>query len=399
MHLTMRERQRIEVVQMLLAGKLSLEQAERAVGRSERTLWRWCGWLRDGGLAGLVHGNKGRPSPRRILEKTRDRVLTLVREEYAGINDTHLAELLAKRERIRLGRETLRRLLRGAGIAPKRRRRSPNYRRRRERKPAFGMMLQIDASPHDWLEGRAPWLTLVGAIDDATNFRWARFVPAETTWAYLDLIHQVATSHGLPLSLYSDRHSIFFSPCQPTIDEQLRGLTSHTQFGRAANELAIELIRAYSPQAKGRVERMWGVFQDRLVVELRLAQATTIDQANAVLEPFLVDHNARFRVAPAHSNSVFRPAPPRAKLDRICCLKDTRTVAKDHTVSFEALVLQIPPSKSFHSIAQRKVDVLQLRDGSIEIVYRDRCVARFSPSAVTRLVRSNPNIKSDLTAA
>jgi hypothetical protein len=261
------------------------------------------------------------------------------------------------------------------------------------------MMLQIDASPHDWLQGRGPWLTLVGAIDDATNFRWARFVPAETTWSYLDLLHDVASSHGLPLSLYSDRHTIFFSPREPTIEEELRGIGPLTQFGRAMDELGIQIIPAYSPQAKGRVERMWGVFQDRLVVELRLANARTLDEANVVLERFLADYNARFRVVPTQSTPVFRSAPSSSKLDRICCLKDLRTVSNDHTISFEGLVLQIPPSKSFHSIARRKVDVLQLRDGSIEIVYRGRCVARFSSPAVARMVRAKPGLMTNLKAA
>jgi len=346
-----------------------------------------------------VHGNKGRVSPRRHSAALQRRILRLVRHRLANVNDTQLCELLRSEEQICLGRETLRRILRQAGIPPKRKRRPSPYRRRRERKPAFGMMLQIDASPHDWIEGRGPWLTLVGAIDDATNFRWARFVKAENTWAYLDLLHAVASSQGLPLSLYSDRHSIFFSHREPTIQEELRGIGPLTQFGRAMDELGIRIIPAYSPQAKGRVERMWGVLQDRLVVELRLANARTLDDANAVLARFLVNHNARFRVVPAQSTPVFRAAPSTSRLDRICCLKDLRTVSNDHTISFEGLVLQIPPSKTFHSIAGRKVHVLQLRDGSIEIAYRDRCVARFSPSAVTRMVHAKPNIQTDLKAA
>jgi transposase len=387
------------VVQAFEGGRLTEQEAARVLRRSIRTVFRLQARLRSRGIEGLVHGNKGRVSQRRCSTVLQRRILRLVRRCYTDVNDTQLCELLGSQERIRLGRETLRRILRQAGIGPKRKRRPSKYRRRRERKAAFGMMLQIDASPHDWLQGRGPWLALVGAIDDATNFRWARFVEAETTWSYLDLLHGVALSHGLPLSLYSDRHGIFFSPREPTIEEELRGIGPLTQFGRAMDELGIPIIPAYSPQAKGRVERMWGVLQDRLVVELRLANARTLDEANAVLERFLVGHNARFRVVPAQSTAVFRSAPSSAKLDRICCLKDLRTVSNDHTISFEGLVLQIPPSKSFHSIARRKVDVLQLRDGSIEIAYRGRCVARFSPGAVARMVRAKPNIKTDLKAA
>jgi hypothetical protein len=261
------------------------------------------------------------------------------------------------------------------------------------------MMLQIDASPHDWLEGRGPWLTLVGAIDDATNFRWARFVERENTWAYLELLKDICHSHGLPLSLYSDKHSVFFVNREPTIEEQLRGTEPSTQFGRAMGELGIQIIKAHSPQAKGRIERQWGFLQDRLVVELRLANAKTLAQANAVLVRVLADYNARFRVLPRESAPVFRKAPDLRSLERILCLKDTRRVENDHTISFEGLVLQIPASKFFRSIATKKVEVLQLQDGSVEITYRARIVARFSPTAIARLLAQQPNLKTDLRAA
>jgi len=397
--LTMKEKNRIEIIQAFAAGQVRLSDAARVLGRSERTVYRLKTKLLDCGIEGLVHGNKGRPSPRATPEKVKKKILKLVAGKYADINDTQLQELLERDEGIRLGRETLRHMLRSDGIPPKRKRRPPHYRSRRERKPAMGMMLQIDASPHDWLEGRGPWLTLVGAIDDATNFRWARFVEAETTWSYLDLMEQVFSSHGLPLSLYADRHSIFFVSREPTIEEQLKDSPPLTQFGRAMDELGIRVIPAYSPQAKGRVERMWGVFQDRLVVELRLAGAKNIDEANRVLERVLKEFNERFRVEPKDATSVFRPAPSRAQLERILCLKEERRVAKDHTVSFEGLVLQIPPSRHFHSIAGKRVEVLQLQDGSIQIEYRRRTVARFSREAVARLVKTKLCGKTGLRVA
>ena len=185
-------------------------------------------------------------------------------------------------------------MLRKVGIPPKRKRRRVKYRKRRERKDAFGMMLQIDASPHDWLEGRGPWLTLVGAVDDATGYGWSRFVTAETTWAYLNLMREVISSHGLPLSLYSDRHSIFHPLREPTIIEQLKNIQPLTQFGRAMNELGITITKAWSPQAKGRIERFFGFLQDRLVVELRLAGAKSMEEANQVLDAFLPEYNRQF---------------------------------------------------------------------------------------------------------
>jgi len=397
--LSMKEKNLIEIVQAFAANKVGMSETAKVLCRSERTVYRLKARLLERGIEGLIHGNKGRSSRRATPDALKKKVLKLVAGKYADINDTHLVEILEREEGIRIGREVLRQTLRGAGVKPKRRRRPPKYRSRRERKPAFGMMLQVDASPHDWLEGRGPWLTAVGAIDDATNFRWVRFVEVENTWAYLELMGQVCASHGVPRSLYSDRHSVFFVTREPTIVEQLTDSPPLTQFGRAMRELDVRVIPAYSPQAKGRVERMWGVLQDRLVAELRLAGASTIEQANAVLERVLADINRRFRVEPKDTTSLFRNAPCRSRIERILCLKDTRFVAKDHTVSFEGLILQIPPSKRFHSLAGNRVDVLQLQDGSIHIEYRDRRVASFSPQAVAKLVKTKLTGKTQLKVA
>lgn len=400
MELTMRDRQRIEVVQAVMAQKITIEDAAKILSRSERQVFRLKQRLLEEGLSGLIHKNRGRRSPRRTHESVQEKVLALVRGPYRDINDTHLCELLASRERIYLSREWLRRILRAERIPPKRRRRHPLYRSRRPRKEAFGMMLQIDGSPHDWLEGRGPWLTLIGARDDATNHGWAQFVPAETTWAYLDLMRDIFTEHGLPLALYSDKHSIFHVVREPTLQEQLKGQTPLTQFGRAMKELGVTIIPANSPQAKGRIERFWGFSQDRLVVELRLDGASTMAQANQTLARFLRETvNARYKVTPANSLQVFRKAPQAELLDRILCLKDTRTVAKDHTISFEGLTLQIPPSQKFHSIAGKRVDVLQLRDGSIQILYRRILAATLSPQAVNRLIQNKLFGPSNLKAA
>lgn len=401
MELTMEDRKRIEVVQAILARKITVEDAARILNRSERQIFRLKRRLLVAGLSGMVHGNRGRTSPRRVPDAVQNKILDLVqRGPYYDINDTHLSELLASRERIYLSRERLRRLLRDAGIKAKRPKRHPKYRSRRPRKEAFGMMLQIDGSLHDWLEGRGPELTLVGARDDATNHGWGLFVPRETTWAYLDLMRGIFTEQGLPLALYSDRHSIFHVDREPTLQEQLKDQKPLTQFGRAMTELGVTIIPASSPQAKGRIERFWGFSQDRLVAELRLDGACNIEQANQTLARFLRETvNSHFKVAPANSQPVFRKAPKVQLLDRILCLKDTRTVAKDHTVSFEGLTLQIPPSKGFRSIAGKKVDVLQLKDGAIQILYRNLLAATFSPEAVRRLINTKLLGPSNLKAA
>lgn len=399
MLLTMKEEKRIEVIQMVMDERLEIREAARGLGRSERQVWRMLSKMRAQGLSGLIHGNKGRMSQKRTPEKVKERILKLVKAKYGGINDRHLQEILEREDDIVIGRETLRKMLRGSGIGPKRKRRGVKYRRRRERKEVFGIMIQIDGSPHDWLEGRGSRLTLIGGIDDATSKAWARFEDTETTWGYLELMRGIILKEGTPLSLYSDRHAIFFSPREPSIEEQLKNQKPLTQFGRAMAELGIELIPAYSAPAKGRIERLWGTFQDRLVVELRLRKISTKEAANAVLDELLDAHNQQFNVPAKKAESAFRKSPSATVLDHILCLKEIRVVAKDHTVSFEGLILQIPPSKQFRSLAKRTVEVLQLRDGRIEIVYQKRTVATFSPQAVARLIDQRCCSKTDLKRA
>jgi len=399
MLLTMKEKNRIEVVQGVMDGRILVGEAGMVLDRSVRQIYRMLGRLREAGLSGLVHGNKGRRSPRRIEESIRKRIVALARGRLSDINDTHLSEILLREEKIGVSRPTLRRILRGAGVPAKLKRRSRKYRSRRERKESPGMMLQLDASPHDWLEGRGPWLSLVGGIDDASSNVWAHFEEAETTWAYFNLMEGVFSSRGLPMSLYSDRHSIFHVLKEPTIIEQLDNQKPLTQFGRAMEELGIKVIKAWSPQAKGRIERLWRTFQDRLVVELRMAGIKTKEEANLFLKQFLPKFNRRFSVTPKKGGSFFRKPPASSKLDRILCLKETRRVNKDHTISFEGLVLQIPPSSRWRSITGQKVQVLQLKDGSIEIVYKNLTVARFRPEAISRLVAQHGPERSQLKNA
>ena len=248
-------------------------------------------------------------------------------------------------------------------------------------------MLQIDASPHDWLEGRAGRLTLVGARDDATGYVWCRFEEAETTWAYIALMREILLSHGLPFSLYSDRHTIFHSPREATIIEQLNNQKPLTQFGRAMNELGIKIIKAYSPQAKGRIERLWEFFQDRLVVEMRLKGIKTKEEANQYLPGFLKQINARYTVPAQQADTVFRLSPRARELDRILCLKETRVVNSDHTLSYEGLIIQLPRSTKYASIAKQRVEVLQLKDGSVEVVYKKQVIQRLTEKAMKRMLK------------
>jgi transposase len=394
----MKEVNRLRVLQGYMDGKMVIGEAARILKRSLRSVYRMLAKVREKGPEGVLHGNRNKVSPRRVPGAIRKKVIGLALGKYRDINDTHLCEILSKEEGIVMGRETLRGILRKEGIPSKRKVKRRKYRSRRERKEAFGMMLQLDASPHDWLQGRGPWLTLLGAKDDATGYVWAHFEEAETTWGYLDLMGEVISTHGVPLSLYADRHSIFHTTREPTIIEQLKDVVPLTQFGRAMEELGISVLKAWTPQAKGRIERQWGVFQDRLVVELRLAGANTLEQAREVLKRFLKDYNERFCRLPKQSAAVFRKAPPKAVLHNILCLKETRMVKKDHTLSFNGLVLQIPFCKKYPCIADRQVDVRQYRDGHLEIGYRGSIVARFSSEAIRRLLNTR-SVQSNMKMA
>jgi transposase len=396
--LTMKEEKRLIVVQKVMDGAMELGEGANVLGVSERQMYRLMASVRKRGPSGLIHGNRENQHTRKYDRTMQGDVLRFVKGKYADVNDTHLAELLKEREGVAMGRESLRRLLRGAGITPKKKRRGKVYRRRRDRKAAFGAMIQLDTSLHAWLEGQDPF-ALTGGIDDATNKVWAQFEVSECTWGYLRLIQNIVTSDGIPLSFYTDRHTILHSPKEPTVLEQLSGTRSLTQFGRACQALEIEMIKAYSPQAKGRIERLWGTFQDRLVVEMRLAGIQTRAEANAFLKQFLSRYNAQFSVAPKEREAVFRKGPSRPELERILCVKETRTVKPDHTLSFEGMTLQIPRSSKWASIAQQKVEVMRLQHGSLEVWYKQQRVLVLERAAARGFVEPHRLDKTPLRPA
>jgi hypothetical protein len=243
------------------------------------------------------------------------------------------------------------------------------------------MLLQLDGSPHPWLEQRGPRLTLLVAIDDATNeVVNAVFREQEDDAGYLELVWGLTQSHGLPQALYTDRHTIFRSPKEPTLDQELAGEWPRTQFGRAMDSLGIEMIPAYTPQAKGRVERFLGTLHDRLVKELREAGACTLEQADPVLKRFLTPFNARFSFPPAQANSAFRPWPHGLKPEVVFCFKHQRLVTNDNTISFDGKRLQIPPGPDRISYAHARVEVHQRLDGSLAIHLNGRTLVVYQPA-------------------
>ena len=364
------EQTRIQVLNSVLEYHLPIAQAAEIMGMSERHTKRLLAAYRKDGAVALAHGNRGRRPHNAVPETAAAAVVKLASNGYAGANHTHFTELLREREGIDLSRPTVRRILVKAGMGSPRSRRSQQHRYRRRRMPQEGMLVQIDGSQHPWLEDRGPKLTLLIAVDDATGtVAQAVFRTTEDTRGYLVLLEGLIRQWGIPLALYSDRHSAFkYNARQKPVPVET------TQFARVTRELGIQQIFALSPQAKGRVERMLETFQDRLTTELRLAGASNIDEASLVLQEFLPRFNARFSVAAEQPETAYRPEPDELSLTEVICLKDTRKVARDNTVKYQWRVLQLLPGAERPSYAGLRLEVLERADGELLIRYQEDAV-------------------------
>jgi transposase len=379
--LSQKEFQRVKVIENAAGGRLSVREASRLLQLSERQVQRLKRRYRPDSLAWVQHGNRGRAMPWAFPLPQKQLILSLARAKYQGFNDSHLCEKLHSEENLAVSRETVRRILRAAKLASPQKRRPRQYRSRRPPRPRFGMMALTDASRHDWLQGRGPQLTLIGFQDDATGqILAAHFqLEAENTVGYLRALRSMIATHGIPLSLYRDRHSIFQrNDAHWTLAEQLAGKQTPTQLGRALEQLGIQQIPAYSPQAKGRIERAWRTFQDRLVSELRLAQATTLPPANVVLDRFCADYNQRFARPAADAACDFRSLPRRFDLARCLSLRYQRVVAADHTVTLGAHSIALPSLPGHRGYAGETVELSHQLDGTLR-VYRGDVLLRALP--------------------
>ncbi len=376
--MSQRELHRYHTLRLVREGRTTGAQAAASLHLSERHVWWLLARLRQAGRRALVHGNRGRPSGRRLPAALQQQILTLARGQYAGLNTTHLTEKLQEAVGLSVSRPTVHRLLRAAGVARPRRRRPPRHRTRRPRKAQAGLLVLWDGSPHAWLEDRGPRGALVAAMDDATGalLPGAAFIPEEDTVSYLRLLQTLVQGCGIPVALYMDRHGIFRrNDAAWTRDEELRGRQDPTQVGRALAALGIEVIYALSPQAKGRIERLWGTLQDRLVAELRLAGIRSLDAATAFLPQFTAQFNTRFAQPPPATVPAWRPVPRGLDLDRLCSLYTEATVLNDNTVRTQGRVLQISPGPGGRGYAKARVEVRQLLDGTWRVYYHDRLLA------------------------
>lgn len=371
-----KEQQRVMVLNRVERGELVGREGATLIELSLRQTRRLLAAYREEGVAAIAHGNRGRHPAHALSEETREQVVALARGRYAGCNHHHLTELLAEREGIMLSRSSVWRILTTSGVKSPRRHRPPSHRCRRERYPQEGMLLQVDGSYHDWLEGRGPWLTLLMAVDDATGtVPYAVFWQQEDAKGYFLLFWGIIERCGIPLAVYSDRHAVFKDADHvPATADDLVTTQDLTQFGRALQELGVGQVFARSPQAKGRVERMAGTFQDRLVAELRLAGANTQAEANRVLWQFLPGFNARFGVPPAQPGSAYRSVGPDLDLAGILCVRHTRKVARDNTVKYNWRTVQLLPGTDRPSYAGVRVEVQERLNGTLAVCYQGQVI-------------------------
>jgi transposase len=360
--LSRKELHRPGLLKAVCAGRITNAQAATALRLSVRQIQRLKGRFQAGGAPALRHGSRGRPSPRRLAEAVRDRIGRLMTTVYVGFNDTHLTEKLREHHHVEVGRETVRRVRRELGLPSQRARRAPRARRRRAPAEARGAMIQIDGSPFAWLEDRGPSGALLGAVDDATTEILAlQFRPAEDVHGYMSLFRDVFTQHGLPLAVYGDRLNILVrNDPHWSLEEQLAGAQFPTHIGRVLQDLGVGYIAAHSPQAKGRIERLWETLQDRLVSELRLRRIATVEAAQAYLPTFIADYNRRFGKPPATATAVWRRPP--ADLPLLLACRYHRHVARDNTVHVGPRWVQLGGRRSYAGV---RIEVRELLDGRL----------------------------------
>ena len=372
-HLLMSEKERRRKVELegIVEGRMSIREVSQKLGLSYRQCRRSYKRYREEGDQGLVHRSRGRRSNRARPERFRRAVLERYRERYDGFGPTLAVEKLAE-EGYRVDHETLRRWLLADGQWRRHRRRA-KHRSQRPRKEHFGELIQIDGSHHEWFGPGRPRTCLMNMVDDATGTTMALMAEEETTEAAMRLLWRWIERYAIPKALYADKKNVFVTDREPTIEEQLAGEEPMTAFGTACKKLGIEIIRAHSPQAKGRVERSHGVYQDRLVKELRLQGITTVEGANELLaDGFSERLNARFQREPARRRDFHRRVPKRLTLAEVFSWEETRTVHNDWTVRYNNRFYQILKENRPRPRPKEKVVVRVLLDQSVQLLYRGK---------------------------
>jgi predicted DNA-binding protein (UPF0251 family) len=364
-----RELERYPVIERSLKREITQAKAGELLELSERHIRRLVKRARLKGVRGLVHGNRGRPSPRKMSVEVEERIASIIGERYPDFTPLHAAEKLWERHKIGVSREKVRLIMVAKGLWKRRRRRKEDH-VWRERKPHPGEMVQLDGSHHAWLEERGPKLVLMGYVDDATGRFFGCFYDHEGVYPAMDSLRRYIERYGLPQALYLDKHSTYKTTRQPATDELLREEQAQTQFERALSELGIKVIHAHSPQAKGRIERAFGTLQNRLVKEMRLAGVSTCEEANRFLDGYLRIHNRRFMKEPLRPQDLHRPVPKSLSLDDIFCLQGIRTVNNGYIIKWtnRTFVLTRPSL----TLRRQKVVVREWFEGRLSIRFKGK---------------------------
>ena len=358
-----RELARLPVIHKAMEKMITQVKAAEMIALSERQVRRLIRKIEHGGDQAIIHQNRGKPSPVKLSEEKARAIISIIKKKYHDFGPTFAAEKLWERENIKIGREKLRQLMTAGNIWHPGKKKGAIH-QWRERKHHYGEMVQMDGSDHDWLEDRGPRMDLIGYIDDATNFVYARFYKSEGTFSAMDSFRRYSCKYGVPASLYVDRHSAYKTTRQPNLDEELKGEYAKTQFSRALSEVGTKAIFAHSPQAKGRIERTFGTFQDRLVKELRLAGISTINTANTFLESYLPKYNASFSRPPLKKGNLHNPLPKGINLNEVFCLKEYRTIGNDFTLHWKTRIFSVRnPSIT---MKKQRVCIMESFEGKIK---------------------------------
>ncbi len=391
LRVSQKEMHRMHVVRLTIEGRETVGRGAKLLGISSRQMKRLRRKLKEHGEQGLLHGNRGKAAWNKTGSDKIKQVIELARGRYQGFNDTHLTEKLKEKEKIGLSRPVVRTILRRAGIAAVRKRGVKRHYKRRERKAQEGALLLWDGSPHPWFGEHHDSCNLTAVIDDATGTLLSGvFTDQEDAQSYLICLKEILLDKGIPLALYMDRHGILRrNDDHWSLEEQLAGEQTPTQVGQALRDLGIQPIFALSPQAKGRVERLFNTLQDRLVQELRLAGITTPQQATAFLNgPFKADFNARFAKPARESQPAWRSLPKGLDVDRVCSFCYQATVGNDNAVRLAGMILDIPPGPRHRGYAKTRVEVRQLLDGRWRVYLKNQLLLETTPPVAQAPLRT-----------
>ena len=356
---------RLHVIRKALDKHITQAEAGDIIGVSLRQAQRIVRAVRVKGDKGVIHKSRGQSSNRALPVKIKGKALRFYKEKYNDFGPTLASEKLFEIDKIKINNETLRLWLIQENIPYKKRKKRP-HRQWRQRKACFGEMIQMDGSEHDWFETKSEKCVFMGYIDDATGRPFGRFYPYEGTFPAMDSFKHYIKRYGLPVSIYLDKHTTYKSTQKPSVEDELNNVKPLSQFGRAVTELGVNVIYAGSAQAKGRIERLFNTFQDRLIKEMRLKGIKTIDEANKFLPRYLSIYGRRFAVKPVNNTDMHRPIPESVNLDKILCVKTKRRLRNDFTVSHNSRLYQIKDN-----VRTKKVIMEERVDGSMLITHKD----------------------------